>query len=118
MNIPTNYKIINSHQGKPEFVLVPFDDYLKLTQTSKINFDDAVPSEVVNLMLDKGYLPARAWREYLGLTQAEAAENLDISQSASAYSQFKAAEHPRKKTRIKIAKALGINPEQLDCYPD
>lgn len=113
MAVHTNHQVINNKQGQPEYVVIPFDDYLQLINQSKINTEHGVPSEVVDLMLDKEYSPARAWREYLGVTQTQAAANLGVSQSA--YSQFEATVNPRKSTRIKIAKALGINPEQLDC---
>lgn len=32
-----------------------------------------VPNEVVNLTFDREWTPMQAWREYLGLTQAEVA---------------------------------------------
>ncbi len=53
-----------------------------------------------------------AWREYLGLTQAEVATRLGISQSAHA--QQESSEKLRKSTREKIAAALGITDTQLD----
>jgi len=54
----------------------------------------------------------RAWREYLGLTQAEVAEKAGITQSA--LSQMENGESKlRKATRIKLAAAMGINHEQL-----
>jgi len=56
--------------------------------------------------------PARAWREHLGLTQAEVAERLGISQSA--YAQQESSARLRKSSREKIAAALGITPAQLD----
>ena len=54
---------------------------------------------------------ARAWREYLGLTQDEVATKMGITQSALA--QIEASSKPRKATRQKLALALGINVEQL-----
>ena len=54
----------------------------------------------------------RAWREYLGLTQAEVAKRMGISQSA--YSQHENAQRLTKATRSKIAIALGIHAAQLD----
>jgi transcriptional regulator with XRE-family HTH domain len=66
---------------------------------------------VVNKVINKDMTPLRAWREHLGLTQTEVARRLGISQSA--YAQQEAKEPVRKSTREKIAKALGIVPEQL-----
>lgn len=80
---------------------------------SGINLQNAIPSVVVSLIFDNGFTPARAWREYLQLTQEECARKLGISQAA--YSQLETLNTPRKTTRNKLATALGINPEQLDC---
>lgn len=80
---------------------------------SGINLQNAIPSEVVSLIFDNGFTPARAWREYLQLTQEDCARKLGISQAA--YSQLETSNNPRKTTRNKLATALGINPEQLDC---
>ncbi|AHN27869.1 Helix-turn-helix motif [Snodgrassella alvi wkB2] len=80
---------------------------------SGINLQNTIPSEVVSLIFDNGFTPARAWREYLQLTQEECARKLGISQAA--YSQLETSNNPRKTTRNKLATALGINPEQLDC---
>ena len=111
-NVLINHQVIKDKQGQPEYVVVPYDEYLQLANKAKINVEYGVPSEVVDLMFDKNYSPARAWREHLGMTQAEAATNIAISQSA--YSQFESSTRPHKKTRLKIAQALNIHPEQLD----
>lgn len=70
-----------------------------------------IPNAVVDKVINKDMTPIRAWREHLGLTQAEVARRLGISQSA--YAQQEAKEPVRKYTREKIAQALGIVPEQL-----
>ncbi|PIT61535.1 transcriptional regulator [Snodgrassella alvi] len=80
---------------------------------SGISLQNAIPSEVVSLIFDNGFTPARAWREFLQLTQEECAIKLGISQAA--YSQLETSNNPRKTTRNKLATALGINPGQLDC---
>ena len=80
---------------------------------SGISLQNAIPSEVVSLIFDNGFTPARAWREYLQLSQEECAIKLGISQAA--YSQLETSNNPRKTTRNKLATALGINPGQLDC---
>ena len=77
-----------------------------------IDVETGVPSEVVNLVFDNNYSPAQAWREYLKLSQIEVAQKIGITQSA--YSQNEKSQKLRKATRIKIASALGINPELLD----
>lgn len=72
---------------------------------------DSIPNEVVNLMFDQKITLARAWREYLGLTQDEVAAKMGITQSALA--QMETSTKPRKATRQKLADALGIKVEQL-----
>jgi len=62
-----------------------------------------------------GFSPARAWREHRGLTQVQVARRMGISQPALA--QMEAAAHPRRVTRVRLAKALGIAPEQLLVGP-
>lgn len=107
-----NVQLINNNNGMPEYAVIPYAEYLNLTNQKAIDTTLSVPSGVVNLVFDKNYTPMQAWREHLGLSQREIAKKVGISQSA--YSQYEAAEKPRKKTRIKVAEALGIKPEQLD----
>jgi DNA-binding XRE family transcriptional regulator len=107
MSAPThNIQIINGPDGKPAFVVIPYQDYV-----SKHGANDLIPHEVVSLIVD-GSTPIRAWREYLDLTQEEIAGRLGISQPA--YAQQESVARPRKVTREKIARAFGIPPEQLD----
>ena len=54
----------------------------------------------------------RAWREHLGVTLAEMAARLGISQSA--YAQQVGRERLRKSTHEEIAAALGIAEQQLN----
>ena len=70
-----------------------------------------IPNTVVNAMFDQGWTAVRAWRAHLGLTQAQVAERLGISQPA--YAQQEASLRLRKASRDKIAAALGITPQQL-----
>ena len=87
INAHPNQQTIRNKQGKPEYVVLPYEDYLQLIQQSIINLEHGVPSQVVDLIFDKDCMPAKAWREYLGMTQAQASKNLGISQSA--YSSLK-----------------------------
>jgi transcriptional regulator with XRE-family HTH domain len=73
--------------------------------------ESLIPHDVVSRTVD-GATPLRAWREYLGLTQANVAIALGISQSA--YAQQENSERLRKSSRVKIAAALGISDKQLD----
>lgn len=107
MNARTSIQIINGPDGAPAFVVIPYADYMADRRDGR----GSIPHEVVSRTVD-GAAPLRAWREYLGLTQAQVAERLCISQSA--YAQQEKSEHLRKSTREKIAAGLGISPIQLD----
>ena len=107
MNAPTNIQILKDAKGKPAFVVIPYTEYLSLSK----NRAPTIPNAVVGKVINKDMTSIRAWREHLGLTQAEVAQRLGISQSA--YAQQETKENLRKTTREKIAAALGIAPEQL-----
>lgn len=105
--MPTNIQIINGPGGEPAFVVIPYTDYVASRNTEK----SMIPHDVISRSVD-GATPVRAWREHLGLTQADVAERLGISQSA--YAQQESSSRLRKASREKIAGALGIEAAQLD----
>ena len=112
MNAPTEHlTIIKDTGGQPVFVVLPYAEYLTLKQ-HKTETTHTIPNEVAGMVLKQGFTPCRAWREYLGLTQATIAERLGITQSA--YAQQENSEKLRKATRDKIAKALGLHVSQMD----
>ena len=110
-----NGRTVHSHQvlekdGKPVFVVVPYEEYLDLL--SKAEQDVTIPHEVVEYVVDKDCSLVRAWREHLGLTQAEVAKRLGITQAS--LSQMERAGHNLRPATIrKLAAALGVHPEQL-----
>lgn len=71
----------------------------------------SVPNEVVNVAFERGVSPMSAWREHLGLTQAEVASRIGITQAA--YAQMERVKQPRKATLEKVADALGLAVEQF-----
>ena len=107
MNALTNIQILKDAKGKPAFAVIPYSEYLSLSKQNA----PTIPNAVVNKVINMDMTPIRAWREHLGLTQSEVARRLGISQSA--YAQQEAKEPVRKSTLEKVAKALGIVPEQL-----
>jgi DNA-binding XRE family transcriptional regulator len=112
MNIPTNHQII-THQGMPVAVVIPYEEYAAVFRDTVDSTEEStIPHEVVQRVLKEQISPVRAWREYLGLTQAEIARRLGISQPA--YAQM---ETPERNCRVatvkKLATALGITLEQL-----
>ena len=107
--------------GIPVFVVIPFADFARehpveaariTPKTPRIPEGDYVPHEVVGLHIERDITYLHAWREYLGLTQAEVAERAGITQAA--LSQMESGEAKlRKATREKLAQAMGLNSEQL-----
>ena len=111
MNILTSLRTIPDASGAPAFVVVPIRAYAALLAKARGGARRrTIPHEVVGLMVD-GYSAARAWREHRGLTQAALARRMRITQPALA--QIEASARPRKATRVRLAKALGITLEQL-----
>jgi DNA-binding XRE family transcriptional regulator len=108
MNARTEFQVIVGANGKPAFVVVPYADFRKM----KASFNQGtVPNEVVNLSFERGVSSMAAWREHLGLTQAEVAARMSISQAA--YAQMERAKSPRKATLENVALAMGLDAEQL-----
>ncbi len=109
MNAHTSHQIIE-HDGKPMFVVVPYDEYVKLAQVADDNI--MVPIEVAEIATLGNKSMIRAWREYLGFTQEQAAEKIGITRPA--YAQMEATDaNPRRTTLEKIAAAFGVQVEQL-----
>ncbi len=107
--------------GQPAFVVLPFKDFAREHPEEAeaimgikpwIPEADGVPHAVVSAHIDQEISYLRAWREYLGLTQAEVAEKAGITQAS--LSQMESGENRlRKATRVKLAAAMGLSPEQL-----
>jgi DNA-binding XRE family transcriptional regulator len=112
MSAPTTeHQIIKAPDGTPLFALVPWDEYEELFE-GRPDEEVFIPHEVVelNLLHDKSLI--RAFREYLGLTQAEVAGRMGISRAAFAQLEARNA-RPRASTLRRIAKAMGVEWEQL-----
>lgn len=108
MNKPINFQTILGADGRPAFVVVPYDEFVKNFEQAQ----DLVPDAVVKLAFEDGMSPAKAWRTHLDLTQADVALRMGVTQSA--YAQLEASQNLRKASREKIAAALGISAGQLD----
>jgi predicted transcriptional regulator len=108
MNARTEFQIILGKDGKPAFVVVPFEEFEKMKSVQNAS---TVPNNVVNLSFDKNLTPMAAWREHLGITQVQVASRMNITQAA--YAQMERVKKPRKATLQKVADALGLTVEQL-----
>ena len=86
-------------------------------QYSFTSFDAAcasgIPQEIVEAYILNDVSMIRAWREHIGITQAELAVRMGVSQAAVAKLERPDAK-PRSATLKKVAEALGISPIQLD----
>jgi DNA-binding XRE family transcriptional regulator len=106
MNALTEIQTIKGADGEPAFVVMPYAEFMR-------RFADGealIPHEVISATVD-GASPMKAWREHLGLTQAEVAARMGVTQAA--YAQTEAALRPRKSTVLRVAGALRISVEQL-----
>lgn len=109
MSKPINMQIINSNDGMPLFVVIPYQDYLQWFE----KIENLVPHEVVALIIQKQFSPIKAWREYLQLTVTEIAKRIGVDEATLI--KIENREIKLSKTmQKKVAKVLNITLEQLD----
>lgn len=118
---------IIERDGKPEWAILPYEEYLKLIEQAELledirDFDEIsaaiergdeelIPAEVVNAILD-GRNPMKVWREYRGLTQQQLADIVRISKPY--LSQIEAGKRTGTTDVLSaIAKALDVSLEQV-----
>lgn len=104
-----NIQIIE-REGKPEYAVIPYEQFLKL---SRINKEPTVPHEVVGLMINEDISIIKAWRKFLGLAQKEVAEKADITPAAMSQIE-KTGARPHPATLKKLAQAMDIDLRQLE----
>jgi DNA-binding XRE family transcriptional regulator len=111
MNVHTEPQII-THNGEPAFAVIPWTEYKELISRDEPNESEVwFPNEVVKANV-RGDSLVKAWREYLGLTQAELAVKAEMKQPALARLE-KGGSVPRTTTLAKLADAMGLDVEQL-----
>jgi hypothetical protein len=77
--------------GKPEWAVLPYEEYLRLLELAEeaqdvalyrgakgASVEEVIPAEVVNRLLD-GDNPVKVWREYRSLSQRQLAKRTGIS---------------------------------------
>jgi DNA-binding XRE family transcriptional regulator len=129
MKTPTDHQIV-MHDGIPIAVVIPYVEYLALidgfgaTKEEEPPLADAdieavrqdkhtLPHEVMGFIINKKMTPIRAWREYLGMTQADVAARMGVTQAT--YAKMESGKtSPRVATLKNIALALDIHYFQLD----
>lgn len=113
--------------GKPEYAVIPYDEYERLMEDAEMladvrDFDlarktlltgdeELIPAVVVDRLLD-GDNPIRVWREYRGISAAELAKACGVT--AAAISQIESGK--RKSSVIllqKIARNLKVDLDTL-----
>jgi DNA-binding XRE family transcriptional regulator len=109
MREPTDYPTVTV-DGRT-YAMVPVEDLTELVRKGGWVPDEGVPLEVVRHHIEGGVSKARAWREYLGLSQQVVAERMGVTQAA--LSQIENAKRPRRETLAKLGEALGVTVEQL-----
>lgn len=108
-------QILRDPAGHPAFAVLPFAHYQNLIQsrcTTSFSTETGIPAAVVEAAIRQQISAARAWRLHLHLTQAQVAKRMGVTQAA--YAQLEGKASIRKSSRIKVAKALGIEASQLD----
>ena len=103
-------QVINRN-GKPEYAVVPYIEYLRLLDKAEDN-TALIPHEVVERVIEKEFNLLKAWRKHLGLTQKEVAKRAGITQSALSQMERMETNH-RTATLEKLARAMGIEASQL-----
>lgn len=117
----TKLQYINGNDGKPQFVVLPIEEYERLVgddgyidipYIKSTNDHETVPNDVVQIMVRDNISLLAAWRVYRGYSQYAVAEKLGTTQSA--VSQFEDVNsRPQKKTRNRLAELYDCKPEQL-----
>jgi DNA-binding XRE family transcriptional regulator len=78
----------------------------------KLKTNEKLPPEVLDRIYTYRMSPARAWREHLGLTQAEIARRVDLTQMD--YALCEGGRSIQRPLSEKIAAALGISADMLN----
>jgi len=110
----TKHQIINGPDGVPQYVVIPYEEYMKIAEDVEGRPDEEVliPEEVADRVIVQNKSYVRAWREYKGMTQLDVAERMGVSRAAFAQMEASSA-NLRVSTYKKIAEALGVEWEQL-----
>ena len=110
MNALIDYRI--SEEAGRRFAVVPLEQFTELMERAGEVEALTLPHEIVSRHLIEEVPLVRCWREYLGMTQAELAGRMEVSQAQIAQWERLNA-RLRHTTLKKLAAALGIHVQQL-----
>ena len=115
---------IIENKGKPEWAVIPYQDYLRLAEFDEMSAEvkafkkdlaagkEELISDEYAIRLIKGENPIYVWREYRGYTQAELAKTVGIS--TPYLSQLEHGDRQASaKTLAKLANKLSISIDDL-----
>lgn len=122
-----NVQII-SKDGRPEWVVIPYEDYRKLLEALEDKADAAavgdalarirsgeeeiIPADVAERLLSEN--PYRVWREYRGFSQQEVADAAGVSRAYISQLETGERSNPSREVVEAIARKLGIDPDDLE----
>ena len=117
---------ILKHEGKPVFVVMPYDEYIAMVEQLEDKADTAdyyairdaikrgdeelIPEEVVKRLLEEN--PIKVWREYRKMKQKELADRVGITSSMLSQIE-KNTQLGSLKTLKNIAKALSVDLDDI-----
>lgn len=119
---------IIEREGKPEYAVLPYEEYLKLLELAEnrrdaedaresmrelaSGEDEAIPAVVVNRLLSGEEHPLKVWREYRGLTQEALGSGAGVGKSY--ISQIEAGSKSGSAKVLKaLAEALSVDMDDL-----
>lgn len=113
-----NAQIIE-REGKPEYAVVPYNEYLELLALAEdardavdaqaamkelaTGEDEAIPGEVAARLITSDEHPLKVWREYRGLTQKALGDAAGVGKS-----YISQIENTGKTASTKVLKALAL----------
>ncbi len=115
MKAHTKHQVIE-HQGEPVAVVVPYDEYLKLCKAEEQQY--TIPHEIIESRVLNNYTSVKAWRLYRKLTQAEAAEQMGISQPAYNQMEKRPFYKARKETQRKLCQIFDVLPAMMADFDE
>jgi DNA-binding XRE family transcriptional regulator len=122
-NFHTTAQIIKNN-GKPEWAVIPYSDYVELLELADLSLEldsfreklkrkeeDLIPANVVKLLLE-GKNSIKVWREHRGLSMADLAKKSGIS--VPYLSQLEhGSRSPSTNVLKKISFALNVGADDL-----